>query len=172
VVDRLAEHSAALVLLLAGTLAVLPSPGLPVGLVFGGVAVVVALSTLYRPGPIRLPRRLARRPFPPALLQVLARRGVPLLRRLERSSRPRLEPATRGLGATFGYLMIAVQAALVALPIPFGNSVPGLAIVCLALGLARRDGALVLAGHALGLAAFAVSASLVGAGLAAVRLVA
>ena len=38
VVDRLADHSAALVLLLAGLLAVVPSPGLPVGFVFGSIA--------------------------------------------------------------------------------------------------------------------------------------
>lgn len=170
VVDRLSEHSAMLVLLLAGTLAVVPSPGLPVGLVFGSVAALVALRMLVRPGPIRLPRRLAARPMPAVVLETLARRGVPVLRRIERLTRPRLGPLVTGAGAKLAYLMIVLQALLVALPIPFGNTLPGVAIVLLALGLGRNDGAVVLCGHLVGLLAAALSAFLLGAAVATLRL--
>lgn len=170
VVDRLAAHSAALVLLLAGVLAVVPSPGLPVGFVFGTIAALVAVRTAWRPGPVYVPPWLARRPLPRALVDGLARGAAALLRRLERRTRPRLAVLARGPGASAGYLMVAIQALLVALPVPFGNTLPGVAIVLLALGLARGDGLVVAAGHAVGVAAVVVLAGLIAAGVATVRL--
>lgn len=172
VVDRLADHSAALVLLLAGLLAVVPSPGLPVGFVFGSIAALVALRTAWRPGPVALPGWLARRPLPRALIDALARKAAALLRRIERRTRPRLAVLARGRAASAGYLMVALQGLLVALPVPFGNTLPGLAIVLLALGLARGDGLVVAAGHVMGLVAAGVIAGLIGAGVATIRLLA
>lgn len=169
VVDRLSQHSAMLVMLMAGTLAVVPSPGLPVGLVFGSVAGLVALRMLFCPGPIRLPRRLAARPMPAAVLDALARRGVPVLRRIERLTRPRLGPLVTGIGAKLAYGMVIFQSVLVALPIPFGNTLPGVAIVLLALGLGRGDGVVALAGHLVGLSAAVLSMFLVGAAITALR---
>jgi len=172
VVDRLADHSAALVLLLAGLLAVVPSPGLPVGFVFGSIAALVALRTAWRPGPVTVPGWLARRPLPRTLIDVLARNAASFLRRIERRTRPRLAVLARGPGASAGYLMVALQALLVALPVPFGNTLPGIAIVLLALGLARGDGAVVAAGHVTGVLAVAVLAGLVAAGVITARLLA
>jgi hypothetical protein len=171
IVGRLGEHSPALVLLLAGTLAVVPSPGLPVGFVFGSIALLVALRTAWRPGPVHLPRRLARRRVPRTLIEGLVRTAPTLLRRLERRSRPRLGVFVRGPAASLGYLMVALQALLVALPVPFGNTLPGIAIVLLALGLARGDGAVVAAGHVTGLVALLALAGLVAAGVTTLRLV-
>jgi hypothetical protein len=170
VVDRLADHSAALVLLLAGTLAMVPSPGLPVGFVFGSIAALVAVRTAWRPGPVYVPHWLARRPLPRALIDALARRAPALLRRIERRTRPRLGVLARGPAASLGYLMVALQALLVALPVPFGNTLPGMAIVLLALGLARGDGAVVAAGHLVGVIAVLVLAGLVAAGVTTLRL--
>jgi hypothetical protein len=168
VVERLADHSAALVLLLAGLLAVLPSPGLPVGLVFGSIAALVALRTAWRPGPVYVPPWLARRPLPRAVIDGVARSASALVRRIERRTRPRLGALARGAGASLGYLMIALQAVLVALPVPFGNTVPGVAIVLIALGLARGDGAVVAVGHLVGAAAVLAFGGLLAAGIATV----
>lgn len=163
-VDHLADRSAVLVLLLAGTAAVVPSPGLPVGLLFGGLAALMAARMALRDGAAlpTLPARLAATRLSRPFLDALARRLVPLLRRIERG-RPRLPTLARGPGARLACLMVMVQAVLVALPIPFGNTIPGVAIVLLALGLARGDGRYALAGHAVGIVALAVSASLVRA---------
>ncbi len=126
VVHRLADRSAILVIMLAGAFAVIPSPGLPVGLVFGSVAALVALRMAFRPGRVTLPHVIARRPVPQAALELVARRAVPLLRRLERVTRPRLRAVASGIGATAAYLMVVVQAVLVALPIPFRQHHPRL----------------------------------------------
>jgi Exopolysaccharide synthesis, ExoD len=50
---------------------------------------------------------------------------------------------------------------LIALPIPFGNVVPGLAVLLIALGLARHDGLMIVAGLAMSIAALTTSVLLV-----------
>jgi len=95
-----------------------------------------------------------------------------LVRRLERWVRPRLARVASGAGARLGYAMAAMQSVLVSLPIPLGNTVPGLAIIALALGLSRRDGVVTLAGHALGCVGLVWNIAVVAALVAAVRAVA
>ncbi len=101
-------------------------------------------------------RSLARRDF-----QMVVRRLVPPLRRVERLLQPRLallvSPAVeRAMGA-----LCLVLAVVMVLPIPFGNSLPGLAIAVIALGLIERDGVAVLIGAVLSLVALGVAATVV-----------
>lgn len=52
---------------------------------------------------------------------------------------------------------VAAMAVLIALPIPFGNVMPAVALTLLGIGLIFRDGMLMLAGVAVGLLALAVT---------------
>ena len=52
-------------------------------------------------------------------------------------------------------------ALVVFLPVPFGNSIPGLALVLMAVGLLGRDGLAVMAGAAVGLVGIAVASGFV-----------
>lgn len=63
--------------------------------------------------------------------------------------RPRLTVlSSKPLVMVTALLLIAMGAVL-ALPIPFGNSLPGAAIVALSLGLLTRDGLGMIAGYVL-----------------------
>jgi len=65
--------------------------------------------------------------------------------------------------------LVAFPLALILfLPIPFGNIPPALAIACLALGLAERDGAAVVVGYVLSAASVAILAAVSSALYAAV----
>ena len=139
--------------LLFGLLALVPSPGLPVGLVLGSTVAVIVTRMLIRGGDIAPPAFVASRRLPRALLDAVLRRAIPLLRRTEKRMRPRLLPFSSGAGATAAGLMIVAQGVILAFPVPFGNAFPGAAIVVLALGLLGRDGVYVLVGHGLGLLA-------------------
>lgn len=74
---------------------------------------------------------------------------VPFLVRFERFFRPRLHAlaAKRMRRVTGG--VITFLALLIALPIPFGNWVPALAIIILCLALIEHDGVLMLVGWAM-----------------------
>jgi hypothetical protein len=65
-------------------------------------------------------------------------------------------------------LAVLLDAILVVLPIPFGNTAPAVAVLALALGLTMNDGLMVLAGMVLTVIALAVDAVLVWAGWQAV----
>ncbi len=114
-----------------------------------------------------LPKFLRRRSLRRVDFERLVGRIAPRLRRIERMVRPRLLPVTgvvgkRAIGAA-GLLL----AAIVFLPIPFGNSIPGLALVLMAVGLLGRDGLAVLAGGAIGLVGLAVVSGFIWGAVAA-----
>lgn len=62
-------------------------------------------------------------------------------------------------------LAMMVMAVVLVLPIPFGNLLPALALLLMALGLAFRDGASVLAGLAAAVFTLVVTGGLLGFGL-------
>ena len=99
-----------------------------------------------------LPQRLAARAVDARDLQGLAHRAGPWLRRIEALSRPRLgmltrAPADRVIGAA-----LVVFSASILVPLPGTNTVPGIAVVVIAMGLLQRDGLLVILGTLAGTA--------------------
>jgi hypothetical protein len=119
-----------------------------------------------------LPRFLRNRSLRRVDFERLIARIVPRLKRIERMIQPRYLGLTGSLGAraigAAGFLL----ATMVFLPIPFGNALPGLALVLMAAGLLGRDGLAVLLGGAVGIAGLAVVSGFVWGALQAAMLVA
>lgn len=153
---RMADGSVPVLLMLLSAVAALPSPGVPVGAVFGSAIVWLSLRALAGGG--ALPAVLARRRLPHGLMRAAIRRLLPAVRKAERLARPVLPVLAQGAGRIAVWLAIVLQGLLLALPIPFGNPLPALAIFALSGGLVRQDGAWVLAGYGLS----AVSAGAAG----------
>ena len=103
-----------------------------------------------------LPDLLRRRSLARTSFEAMIARIVPRLQRIERMIRPRLLVLTGGTGKRVIGAVGMLLAAIVFLPIPFGNSLPGLALVLMAAGLLGRDGVAVLAGGLIGLVGLAV----------------
>jgi len=110
-----------------------------------------------------LPRALGARSIERVAFARVVESIRPRLRRLERLLKPRLLFLTSTWAERVIGLGCLVAAVLVALPIPFGNLVPALALCAFGLSLMERDGILVLVG--LGTLAFSLVA-LGGAALA------
>jgi hypothetical protein len=94
----------------------------------------------------RVRRVVRRRPNGPSVLR--------LVRAIEKLTRPRLPFLTGDIADTFTGLVCVVLALIMALPIPFGDALPGIALVLFALGMMQRDGVAIL----LGMVATAASA--------------
>ncbi|MEM9754491.1 MAG: exopolysaccharide biosynthesis protein [Pseudomonadota bacterium] len=140
-----------------------------------GVPQVVALPLMFisaqiligRPSPW-LPKRLGAREVSTESLRSLSRRAGPWLRRIEAVSHPRLVGLTRPpLDQVVGAALVLFSASIL-VPLPGTNTVPGFAVVLVAMGLLQRDGILVCVGGVLGTAWIA---SLVIAGATLVSLV-
>lgn len=109
---------------------------------------LVLLSVQLSTGSRRpwLPRAVSARSLERRAFSRIVHSIQPRLQRLERLLKPRLlfltsTWAERGIG-----LCCMVAAALVFLPIPFGNLLPALALCAFGLALMERDGVLVLLG--------------------------
>jgi hypothetical protein len=160
-VVALGKQGAGILLVIASLASIPPSAGVPTGFVFGAVLVLVAAGMMAGHGVPRLPRRLGRIRLGPRLMATLIRRGVPLLRRIERRSTLRLLPLVEAGAAPWLGVVVALMGVLIILPIPFGNTVPALAVVFIGLGLALHDGGAVAAGLGVAALALAISTGLI-----------
>ena len=124
-----------------------------------GIPQVVALPLMFVSAQILLgrrvpwlPARLAARTVASSELRGLAERAGPWLRRIEAVSRPRLGLLTRApLDRIVGATLVLFSASIL-VPLPGTNTVPGIAVVVVAMGLLQRDGILVILGALLGTA--------------------
>lgn len=107
------------------------------------------------------PRFLGRRSFSTGDFRLVMDRTLPILARIERVLGPRLGWLTSWGGERFLGFFCLVLAVVLALPIPFGNLLPGLAIVLLALALIEKDGLAYLAGLGVGIASLVVASGVV-----------
>ncbi|MEM1313445.1 MAG: exopolysaccharide biosynthesis protein [Pseudomonadota bacterium] len=113
------------------------------------MAFVSAQITAGRRAPW-LTERLRARQVPAARLDELARRAAPWLRRVEAVSRPRLAALTRPPADRIIGLALLLFSASILVPLPGTNTVPGIAVAVVAMGLLQRDGALAAIGVVLG----------------------
>ena len=119
---------------------------------------IVSLPMLFLAGQMAmgrqspwLPERLAERSFDADTLRRVIRLAKPWLAIVEWFVRPRLgflteNPVMRIIGA-----LLLIPTASILVPLPLTNSVPGIAVALVAIGLVERDGLMVIGGLALGL---------------------
>jgi hypothetical protein len=140
-----------------------------------GIPQVVSLPLMFISAQILLgrkspwlPERLGKRVISAEALINLSRRAGPWLRRIEAVSRPRLIALTRTpLDRVVGLALVLFSASIL-VPLPATNTVPGFAVVVVAMGLLQRDGILVVLGALLGTAWIA---SLIFAGATLISLI-
>jgi len=163
----LGRQSFGMLLLIATVPAFVPIPG--VGGAIGGPLVLLVgvqlLIGLKRPW---LPKLIARRGPKRSTLNKLERAISRWMQYLERLVRPRLPLLLdHWLMSLATGLQLVVLALLLALPIPFTNVLFGLILLLYALAMLERDGVLLLAAWAAGLAAIVFFGIISGALVAA-----
>lgn len=111
-----------------------------------------------------LPERLLDRALPAETVRHVLERASAAAARFEHLVRPRLLSLTdsaRINSLNGSVLLVAVLVLMAPLPlIPLANTLPAIAIILLCLGLAERDGALILLGHAMTVVATAYVAAI------------
>lgn len=108
-----------------------------------------------------LPELMHRRSFRRADFASMLLRVLPSIRRVERLVGPRLIWLTNRRGEKVLGLFAFALAVVLFLPIPFGNTLPALAIAIMALAVLERDGLAAIAGALTGFAGVAVVSGVV-----------
>ncbi|WP_431860296.1 exopolysaccharide biosynthesis protein [Azospirillum sp.] len=139
---------------------VLPVPGLST--VTGLPIVLIAAQLMFGRAQPWLPRRLAAASMEREGFLHVLRRAHPRMQWIEdRLLRARLPALTSPVAERFIGAAMVVLAAVLALPIVFGNQPPAFALALLALGLIEKDGAFIVAGLVAGAVAIAIVAAVV-----------
>ena len=139
----LGDRSLEVLLLVLALPMVVPIPAPGISIVFGLPMMALAAQLAFQRRHIWLPPALCRRRVGDARLAEVLERSIPTLTRLERIVRPRLPWLAGRWSRTPVGIICFVLAAIIALPVPLGHFVPGLAICFFALGLLERDGLIV-----------------------------
>ncbi|MBX2853819.1 MAG: exopolysaccharide biosynthesis protein [Rhodobacteraceae bacterium] len=99
-----------------------------------------------------LPDSLREREVQVSSLEDLSNRAGPWLKRIEKLSKPRLSFLTRApIDRLIGVFLLLFSASIM-LPLPSTNTVPGIAVAIVSIGLLQRDGLLTAFGMVLGTA--------------------
>jgi hypothetical protein len=160
--DRVAERGFGLIMVVLALPTMIPvlPPGsaATVGLLYILLAVQM-LAGLSRPW---LPARVRRYRLSAGTVRALRERGLPLLQRVERYSRPRLAGLNQRLVTRVVAVAVLLLGGILLSPLPFLNTLPALTVLVLGVGLLNRDAAVLAVGLALTVGV--TGAAAVGAG--------
>jgi hypothetical protein len=153
--ERIGEQGLLLVCVFLTLPFLLPVSIPGVSTVFGLAIILIGVGVTFNRVPW-LPRRILDRPLSTPHLKRAFERGARIVARFERLVRPRWLLLTRTAAANFVHgLAIILAGVLLIFPlglVPFSNTLPGLAILFLSLGLLERDGVFIVLGYAMNLA--------------------
>lgn len=161
--DALGDRSFAAMLALFSILNLIPFPP-GTTLILGPPLVIVAAQMALGQNRVWLPRFVLDKSISQKRFRLLADNHMPRLLRLERLIRPRYWPfSTSGWDDRIIGIFALVLAIAVTIPIPFGNWLPALGVLLIALALSERDGFFFYAGVFIGTLALAVIGAVIGA---------
>ncbi|CAN0000688.1 unnamed protein product [Phaeothamnion confervicola] len=141
-----------------------------VSTLFGAPQIFLAVQMILGYAQPKLPEWLLEKSIARGDFETMVDRGVPYLRRVEKFLKPRAQGLTDGVAERALGVVFLILAAIVSLPIPFGNQPPAVAMALIAMGHVARDGAFVVAGCVAGVFAIAIAGAVVAGGAAVVWL--
>jgi hypothetical protein len=155
ILDALDARAFGLATLIFSIPSVIPMPpGVPT--VVGIALLIVSVQMVFGRYELWLPRFLTKRSFSrPALVSAMEK-FAPRLEAIEKIASPRLMFLTGRVGTVMIGLVVLFMALVLILPLPpGGNFPPAVACAVLGMGLAERDGVIVLVGLVVSVAATA-----------------
>lgn len=136
-----------------------------------GVTTILAIPLCFLSGQMILafdspwlPKWITRLSIKRSTLSFIVMKSSPSLKKIERLLKPRLLFFSSHKGTKIIGFFSLIFTASIALPLPFTNFVPAIAILTLALGMLSKDGITILIGILIGLAgvAFTIAVIILG----------
>ncbi|MGH2405010.1 MAG: exopolysaccharide biosynthesis protein [bacterium] len=144
--DRTAERGFGLLMLILGLPMLIPF--LPPGssTLVGPIYAVFAIQMLSGATRPWVPQRLRDHVLAGHTLEILRRRGVPIIRTVERLSRPRGIWLDERLTLRLVGLVVLLMGVILLGPFPLLNTLPAISVMLLGMSLINRDAAFMVAG--------------------------
>ena len=145
-------------------------PNIPgISTIFGLLLIAPGMQMIFGSGKLWLPKQISEKKLDPRTIRTGIEKAVPILQKLERFIRPRLEILTVKPFTIILGIEVLILGGILILPIPFANMVPGLAVAMIALGLLQKDGLLILIANIIFILSIGLANLGVGAGVAAIN---
>lgn len=146
ILDALDARAFGLAILIFSIPSIIPMPpGVPT--VVGVALLIVSIQMVFGRQELWLPRFLTKRSFSRPALVTAMEKFAPRIEAIEKIASPRLMLLTGRIGTVLIGLVVLFMAVVLILPLPpGGNFPPALACFVLGMGLAERDGIIVLVG--------------------------
>lgn len=169
IVDRIDERGFGLLMLVLGLPMLVPILPPGASTLVGPLYALLALRLIIGMDRPWLPHFVRRKELSPQTLAGLRRRGVPLIRRLERFSRPRFRVLNNPVIVRVAAVNVFLMGLVLLSPAPFLNTLPALSVMFIGLGLLNDDGVFLLAGLAVGVGVVALLSATIGLLVAALQ---
>lgn len=144
-IEGFGERGFGAVILMLALMALFPWP--PGGkAVFSVPIILIAAELALQRDKVWLPRWLLRLSFSRATYRTASLKILPRLRQVERLTRPRWPALTGEVADVVVGVICILLALMMALPVPFGDALPGLTLAIFGLAIIQRDGFAVIAG--------------------------
>ena len=137
----LQQRSFGIIMLFLGLLAAVPVGSTVPGLLLAALAMQMIAG---RSGPI-FPHFITTRRLPTRHLLRLGRRGIPVLRYLEKAVHPRWPATFEATKRVTGLMVLLLTAVLLLTPVPLSNIAPAMVIAMISLAYIEEDGLLLAA---------------------------
>ncbi len=137
----LQQRSFGIIMLFLGLLAAVPVGSTVPGLLLAALAMQMIAG---RSGPI-FPHFITARRLPTRHLLRLSRRGIPVLRYLEKAVHPRWPATFEATKRVTGLMVLLLTAVLLLTPVPLSNIAPAMVIAMISLAYIEEDGLLLAA---------------------------
>ena len=163
------EEVLATMLMLVSIPGLLPSTGIPLGSLFSPAMGIVGLAWFMGRKSVNLPKKLNNYQLKAEVARKILTLMAKSYEHAEKLCKPRQQNLTKGAALRAVGAAVMLNAFIVFLPIPFGNTLPAFANIVLALGILFRDGLAIVAGLALTLSSLIIGSILGIAALWAVQ---
>lgn len=145
VVEAFGDRGIGALILVLSLMALVPWP--PGGkAVFAAPIILLAVELAFQRNEVWLPRWLLKASLNRSAFRKAISKVIRPIRFVENLTRPRLSALTGPISEILMGTACVLLALMMALPIPFGDMLPGLALVFFALGIMQKDGVAVLLG--------------------------
>lgn len=125
-----------------------------VSILFGVLLIFVSMQMLLKRQKAWFPKAISNQKLSKKHLEIALNIFSPYLAKIEKILRPRFALLTSVFLEGFLGVVCLMHGILIALPIPLGNFLCGIALVFLALGMIAKDGLFMLFGYAISIGIF------------------
>lgn len=149
--DGLHERGFGVVLLVFALPLSIPIPKPPgISTLFGIPLLVLTIQQALGRRTFWMPHFIRHRTVQKENLDKLLDHTIPAVQKIETLIRPRLEWVTHGRFSRLIGILGAIMAAFISIPLPGSNTIPGIGIALMAMGVMMRDGLAVIIGALVG----------------------